>query len=75
MSLRLNSSAGVKVNILQVDELYDVKKMIYNGNVVIKKMYEKKYLPPIKGRKGGGHGLPEPCACDLLLKAAVFFFF
>ena len=26
MSLGLNSSAGVKVNILQADELYDVKK-------------------------------------------------
>ena len=50
MSLRLNSSAGVKVNIIQVDELYDVKKkMIHNGNVAIKTMYEKNCLPPIKG--------------------------
>ena len=61
MSLRLISSAAVKVNILQVDELYDVKKkMIYNGNVVIKTMYEKNYLPAIKGRKAQVMGFWNP---------------
>ena len=35
--------------------------MIYNGNVVIKKMYEKKnYLLPIKGRKAEVKGFRNP---------------
>ena len=48
--------------------------MIYNGNVVIKKMYEKNNLPPIKGRKAEVTGFWNPVRVNLLLKAAVFFY-
>ena len=49
MSLRLNSTAGVKLIFLLIPMMFE--KMIDTKHGVIKKCAIKNYLSPIKGRK------------------------